>query len=135
MNTRNFSEGYQMPGLAEEYLHRFGMDKSNVDPIEISWALGIKVITYREAHDLVEALGFSKFTEGNNDGFAINIRNRPAIFYDDSRSPARQRATIAHELGHFVNGDLTKNCPPCKGHRCDECKEWRADSFALNLLF
>ena len=134
MNERKSSEGYQMPGLAEEYLWRYGMDKSNVDPIEISQKLGIKVITYREAKELIEALGFTKFTEGN-DGFCVNIRNSSAIFYDDTRSPERQRATIAHELGHFVNGDLTKNRPPCKGHHCDHCKEWRADSFALNLLF
>ena len=125
---------HKMPARAKDYLHRFGMEETNVDPAKISLALGIKVITYREAADLITALGFSKFTEGN-DGFAFMVRNRPAIFYDDSRSPERQRATIAHELGHFANGDFERPRPPCAGRCCDECREWQADSFAFNLLF
>lgn len=123
-----------MPARAKDYLHRFGMEETNVDPAKISRFLGIKVITYREAADLFDVLGFSKITE-NNDGFAVNIQNRPAIFYDDSRSPERQRATIAHELGHFVNGDLERPRAPCAGRCCDKCREWQADSFAFNLLF
>ena len=123
-----------MPARAEDYLRRFGMEETNVDPLKISQALGIKVITYREAADLIVALGFSEFAE-ENDGFCVMVRNRPAIFYDDSRSPERQRATIAHELGHVVNGDLERPRAPCAGRCCDKCREWQADSFAFNLLF
>ena len=123
-----------MPACAEDYLRRFEMDESNVDPIKISRALGIKVITYREAKELIEATGLSKLTK-DNDGFCIMIRKQTAIFYDDTRSPKRQRSTIAHELGHLVNGDLERNRPPCKGHCCDKCKEWQANSFAFDLLF
>ena len=134
MNAR-IAEGYTMPDFTEEYLRRFGMDKSNVDPIRISHALGIKVITYREAADLFMATGLSELTKDDNDGFCVKVRKQIAIFYDDTRSPERQRTTVAHELGHVELGHLMAPCPPCKGHRCDECREWQADSFALTLLF
>ena len=126
---------YKTPACAEDYLRRFEMDESTVDPIKICHALGIKVITYRKAKELIEALGFSKFTEGN-DGFCVMLRKRPVIFYDDeTTTPERQRSTIAHELGHFANGDFEHDSTPCMGHCCDKCREWKADSFAFRLLF
>ena len=131
---KRYQEYQKSRDAAWEILLRCKVKELPVDPIKISRFLGVKVITYREAADLITALGFSKFTEGN-DGFAFMVRNRPAIFYDDSRSPERQRATIAHELGHFANGDFERPRPPCAGRCCDECREWQADSFAFNLLF
>lgn len=125
---------YKTPACAEDYLRRFEMDESTVDPIKICHALGIKVITYREAADLIVAAGLSELTK-DNDGFCIMVRNHLAIFYDNTRSPKRQRSTIAHELGHIVNGDLERSRPLCKGHCCDKCKEWQANSFAFDLLF
>ncbi len=107
-----------------------------VDPIKISRFLGIKVITYREAADLIKALGFSKFTEGN-DGFSLMLRKRPVIFYDnETTTPERQRFTIAHELGHLVNGDLGE-LPTCRNTEVEEGepdKERSANIFAARLL-
>ena len=107
-----------------------------VDPIKISHALGIKAITYREARELILALGFSKFTEGN-DGFSLMLRKRPVIFYDDeTTTPERQRFTIAHELGHLVNGDLGE-LPTCRNAEVEDGepdKERSANIFAARLL-
>lgn len=107
-----------------------------VDPIRISQLLGIKVITYREAKELIVALGFSKFTEGN-DGFSLMLRKRPVIFYDDeTTTPERQRFTLAHELGHLVNGDLG-DLPTCRNTEVAEGepdKERSANIFAARLL-
>ena len=138
MNERKSSEGYQMPDFTEEYLRRYGMDKSTVDVFDLCRKSGIALIPWSEPGIpwlTKEIPQLKNNINADNDGFAFCVRKSKAIFYDDTRSPARQRATIAHELGHFVNGDLSKSHPPCKGHRCDECREWRADSFALNLLF
>lgn len=77
-----------------------------VDPVKVSRDLGIKVITYREAAGLIAALGLEAFTK-DNDGFSLMVRSRPAIFYDDEKTTVeRRRFTVAHELGHFINGDL-----------------------------
>ena len=138
MNERISSEGYTMPDFTEEYLRRLGMDKSTVDVFDLCRKEGIALLRWSEpeVRELARVLGFDRFMENGNDGFTYhNSRGRKVIFYDDRRLPERQRTTVAHELGHFELGHATGNCPPCKGHRCDECREWQADSFALNLLF
>ena len=133
---KRYQEYQKARDAAWEILLRCKVRELPVDPIKISRQLGIKVITYREAHDLIVALGFTKFTEGN-DGFAIMIRKRPVIFYDDeATTPERQRFTISHELGHLVNGDLG-DLPTCRNTEVAEGepdKERNANIFAARLL-
>lgn len=64
----------------------------------------------------------------DNDGFVIG----DIIFWDDTQSIERQRATIAHELGHIVlrHTEGSRGCVDCA-----HCAEMQADSFALNFLF
>lgn len=133
---KQYQEYQKSRDAAWEILLRCKVKELPVDPIKISRFLGVKVITYREAKDLIVALGFSKFTEGN-DGFAFMVRNRPAIFYDDETTTLeRQRFTIAHELGHLVNGDLGP-LPTCRNTEVadgEPDKERNANIFAARLL-
>jgi Zn-dependent peptidase ImmA (M78 family) len=133
---KRYQEYQKARNAAWEILLRCKVRELPVDPIKISRQLGIKVITYREAKELIVALNFSKFTEGN-DGFAIMLRKRPVIFYDDeSTTPERQRFTVAHELGHLVNGDLG-DLPTCRNTEVAEGepdKERSANIFAARLL-
>ena len=83
-------------------------------------SVGVKVRSYRRSFDLLKRLGLDGNTEGN-DAFSAD----GCIFYDDTKSPARQRFSIAHELGHVLLH---------KDERVGEDQEREADIFASRLL-
>lgn len=82
--------------------------KVNALPVKISRickAERIVVSSYRKGAEVIKALGFEESTRDNG-GFAVMLGGRGYIFYDDTCSLQRQRFTVGHEYGHFVNGDV-----------------------------
>ena len=95
-------------------------------PISVSESL--RVCKFSTFLRLCDQAGISVPTVPDQDGFTL-LRGTPqklrcVIVYNDAQSPARQRFTLAHELGHFVLGhweDSPEN-------------DALADCFARNLL-
>ncbi len=90
---------------AWDVLIRHKIDTLPVKISRICKAEGIVVSSYSKGAEVIKALGFEESTR-DNDGFAVKLFGRSCIFYDDSCSVQRQRFTVAHEYGHFVNGDV-----------------------------
>lgn len=106
-----------------------------VDVFHICRRERILVMSYRVAEErgLLSALG--SVTDGK-DGFALVIRGKRLIFFDDTLPIGRQRFTVAHELGHFVLGDVgaeptVRNAEPSED---DDETEKLANMFAARLL-
>lgn len=119
--------------IANNYLKEYIKETSATYPIKLSELCrhkGIKLAPYsdKNVQSVIEQFDLKEHTI-NNDGFVIGN----VIFWDDTESIERQRATIAHELGHIVlhcgSQDLKKFAD------CAHCIELQADSFALNFLF
>lgn len=109
-----------------------GVNRLPVDVRKLSRAADISIYSYSAAHEVVERLIPNSCT----DGFAMIISGRKCIFYDDSTPACRQNFTIAHELGHYINGDVhdapTKwNKEPRDG---DKRIEMRANMVAARIL-
>ena len=81
---------------------------------------GIKVRSYRKSIDYLKRAGLQE-NAVQNDAFNID----GYIFYDDTKSKARQRFSIAHELGHILLH---------KGETASDEQEREADIFASRLL-
>ncbi len=98
-----------------------GVDKLPVNIVGICRQLGVSVRRYR-------------FTNGN-DGDSFILDEQPIILFSDLVPPARQRFTIAHELGHIILGHVGKhrlcNREPSRG---DSPIEQAANVFASRLL-
>ncbi len=106
-----------------------------VDVLDVCRREGIRVMSYRAAAEcgLLHALG--GVTDGK-DGFALIVRGKKLIFFDDVLPIGRQRFTVAHELGHFVLGDVgaeptARNVEPSDE---DAESERLANMFAARLL-
>lgn len=106
----------------------------NIDvlPVRISdicRALGIRLRGYSQSHDLLSSIGLCDVCT-ETDGFTIG----GMIFYNDiDCTIARQRFTVAHELGHILlhhTGDLINREPS----PADNPKETAANVFASRLL-
>ena len=79
-------------------------------PVRISsicQADGITIRSYKNAQRVISEAGFLSSME-SNDGFAVRLKGRDYIFYNDCCSIQRQRFTVAHEYGHFINDDVSE---------------------------
>ena len=80
----------------------------------------VRLLSYKKGEKLIKKLGLEDNLAGN-DAFSIGR----VIFYDDKKPIARQRFSIAHELGHIVlHGSLIDG----------DADEREADVFASRLL-
>ena len=112
--------------------------KINSLPVKISSICkgeGILLCPFQKAEKNIQQLGWGASMR-SNDGFAIVIRGKKHIFWDDALSVKRQRFAIAHELGHYINGDVgdiptRRNCDP--DDRDDEI-ERKANIVASRIL-
>ena len=90
----------------------------------------VRLLTYREGAKIIERLSLEDHTK-DNDAFSFSR----IIFYDDRTTLARQRFSVAHELGHIflhqptyptvLNREISPN---------DDPMEAEANVFASRLL-
>jgi Predicted Zn peptidase len=95
---------------------------------------------YRTNEQLLQQLQLFELSK-KSDGLTVRMGEKVFIFYNDSNTPARQRFTVAHELGHFFlkhegiqNGSCAyseRNSEPSYG---DEEPELQANVFASRIL-
>lgn len=101
-----------------------------VDVRSICRSEHVRLFTYREGAELIDRLELRAHTVGN-DAFSVSR----IIFFDDQTSEARQRFSIAHELGHIV---LHQPTAPTVYNReispNDDPVESEANIFASRLL-
>lgn len=122
---------------AWRYLIRHKVKKLPVDVFELCRKDKITLVPYsaEEGKEMAEIIG-AAYLMPWTDGFAIQIKGKFLIFWDDSMPMPRQRFTIAHELGHIYNGDLgmsptLRNKEPSEK---DRPKETAANIFAARIL-
>lgn len=107
-----------------------------IDIADICKHLGIRVVLYSEAKDIIELLSLEKYCTCNH-GVTLFSGGLgcPIILVDDSLDKQQQRFTIAHEIGHifmshrisaFIKSDSVASCPDIFEHA--------ADIFAISLL-
>ena len=100
--------------------------KAPVDVFGLANALGIEVT--------------EKFLDDERSGCIEKGQNGYIITVNKSHSPARQRFTVAHELGHYIfHGDLIeqgtiKDDKLYRDARVGGIHEAQANKFAANLL-
>lgn len=95
----------------------------------------VRSFSFARERGVIEALGLESATVGN-DGLAFSVGGRPMILYDDRKTVQRQRFTIAHELGHIINGDVGRT-PTQRNHEPSEDDtgiEARANMVAARIL-
>jgi len=102
-----------------------------VDPVVEATKYGINVFADAKHEHLQD--GESGMIERNSDGTVT-------IWVADEDSLERQRFTVAHELGHYVNGHLDENTKMLrdsnKSYSQDnyDLKEYEANKYAAELL-
>ena len=69
--------------------------------VDVCKRMKLKVFPYTN-----EILNLYDVNWKETDGFCVTLHRRPVIFYNPDTSKARQRFTIAHELGHIMRGHL-----------------------------
>lgn len=132
MDYKNYKESRD---IAWGLLIKYNVKSLPVKISEICRGEGIRIRSFGQSGELLRTLGFEKSTQGN-DGFAVILESRGYIFYNEACSPQRQRFTVAHELGHFVSGDVgeiptLRNKEPEEG---DNDIEHKANVIAARLL-
>lgn len=93
-----------------------------VDPIDIARKMGVKVN--------------SNTSLGHSGHFCFDDNGVPTIDYNSSEPESRQRFTIAHELGHYVNGDrdAPRDTSVSFNQYSRDIREVNANRFAAELL-
>lgn len=117
-------------------LIRIGANCLPVDPIQICKQEGIEVFSYEEGQELISALKLKSHAE-QTDGFAVAPLGKKLIFYNQNNVPGRRRFTIAHELGHYLCGDVSFTYPTVSNREPEECDsetERRANMLAARIL-
>ncbi len=120
---------------AWEILIRHRVGALPVDVISICRAEHIYMFPYSTHKTELDALGLAEHAR-STDGFSVRLGGHDLIFYGDRKSRQRQRFTIAHELGHFINGDVSdrptyRNTEPSDD---DDEKETAANRVACRIL-
>ena len=131
----NYKSYQKSRDAAWEILIRHRVSELPVDVMSICRAEHIYVFPYSKHTTEMGALGLSDHALGT-DGFSVRLAGRDLIFYDDRKPRQRQRFTVAHELGHFVNGDVSdrpthRNTEPSD---TDDEKETAANRVACRIL-
>lgn len=122
---------------AWQYLIRHRVSELPVDIFGLCRKDGISLVPYSSdlANKLTEIIGANELMT-KTDGFAVKVRGTSVIFYDDATPIARQRFTVAHELGHiFCSGigpsPTMRNKEPSEN---DDPEETVANMFAARIL-
>lgn len=133
MNYKNYKDARD---AAWKILIDCHVDSLPVDIRAICRHLGCKLYSYDAGRKIIHAFRLDAQTE-KTDGFTVLYRGVPYIFYSGNTSEARQRFTIAHEIGHIVLGHIEDgkytviNREPSPGDSADETQ---ANQFAARIL-
>lgn len=87
-----------------QLLIKHNINKLPVKISKICEAENIKIFSYSQAESIIKQLNLENFCN-ESDGFTMD----GMIFYNQNCSVARQRFTVAHELGHIVLGHTQNN--------------------------
>ena len=122
---------------AWRYLIRHKVKELPVDVFALCRKDKITLVPYSadKARSMAELIGIADWMD-ETDGLAVRVEEMTIIFWDDSLPITRQRFTVAHELGHIVNGDLgpeptRRNQEPSED---DDPQETAANIFAARIL-
>lgn len=120
---------------AWQILIKYNVNKLPVDIFDICRQEGFLLFPYSEAgRDLqtLRLLAHSKRT----DGFSMRYHEHLLLFYDDSKSRQRQRFTLGHELGHYLNGDISDTPTSANAEPApkDDFRETQANITASRIL-
>ena len=97
---------------------------------------GWRLASYRDGHKLIAAFGLSELMK-ETDGFCVYSGGRYYIFCDTDMPRARQRFTIAHEIGHIMLGHIGEGqCTRINREPAatDAPEETQANQFAARIL-
>ena len=98
--------------------------------------LGVRVYSYQDAEQAIKRHNLAEIVS-QTDGLSFYNGNTPVILFNQTLLPARNRFTIAHEIGHIVlehvkPGQVTaRNREPSPD---DDPAETAANQFAARLL-
>lgn len=120
---------------AWKMLIKYRVGKLPVNITEICVGEGFILLPYTRVSDKLSMLGLSEHAK-KTDGFSMLANRHLLLFYDDTKDWRRQRFTIAHELGHYLNGDLSekptaRNTEPSDS---DDPRETSANMTACRIL-
>ncbi len=112
-------------------------------PVKVSTIirqLGIGLYNYQDNAEFIYKLKLDTIAK-SSDGFTLFMNNQYKIFYDNTKSVARIRFTLGHELGHIIckhefqkvsdSYITTRNSEPKQN---DSIIETEANMFAARLL-
>lgn len=88
-------------------LIRYRVDRLPVEITKICAYEGLVLLPYSQVVSELKTFGLLEHSE-RTDGFSLLHQKYFFLFYDDTKSRQRQRFTIAHEFGHYINGDVTE---------------------------
>lgn len=130
--SREKDDHCTMHDIVNDVLSKHKEKNKPLDVHQICRSYGIVRIPYSspKARHMAELVGCGTWID-KTPGFLVQIVGTSAIFYDDSRPIEYQRATLAHELGHYLLGHLFAGPYECD---CGGCIECQANAFAFLLL-
>lgn len=124
----DYSKYQKSRDLSWQILHEYHVTELPVKISNICKSMHIRVTDYQSGQSIIDKFHLQNSAE-NNDGFTFqNI-----IFYNNKCSIARQRFTVAHELGHCLlhKGNGLYNREPSEN---DNPVEQEANVFASRIL-
>ena len=113
-----------------------GVARLPVDLNDICARLGVRVISYREADELIRKRNLTEITRAA-EGITFYADDLPVILYDSTCPVGEIRFTVAHELGHLILAHVTPGViSVAKRDRLPgrQPKEEAANRFAARLL-
>lgn len=111
-------------GAARELLSRYWDQHLPIDPVKIAASAGVAVYARGGADD-----SFYPYS-----GYYRRVNGAPALEFNVTEAPVRQRFTVAHELGHFALGHEDSPRDGGNFYSSGDPKERMANKFAAELL-
>ena len=132
----HYKDYQDMRDAAWRILLDCGVNRLPVDLNGICDQLGVRVISYREAEQLIQKRNLTEITEAA-EGLTFYADDLPVILYDSTCPAGEIRFTVAHELGHLILMHVTPGV--ISAAKRDERfvkqpKEAAANRFAARLL-
>lgn len=134
--NESYKNYQQARDAAWQLLIDCGISELPVSVSAICRQLGYPLYSYRKAAKAIAAAGLSNQCR-TSDGFTFVTGGKTYIFYSDICTPARQRFTVAHELGHIILGHVGEGQHTLRNREpspSDDPAETQANQFAARIL-